>query len=244
MKKTETHPLDCNGKGEMFLISKPIGWTSFDVVKRMRTLLRAKKIGHAGTLDPRATGLLIVCTGPGTKAVNDLTELEKEYVGTLELGIQTASFDSETAVTEKRDATGISSDLLEKTSRMFTGKQLQIPPMYSAAKYGGKPLYTYARKGKMVHREGKEIDIREFTITNFAPPLVSFRVVCSKGTYIRSLVSDFGKQLRCGATLRSLERTRIGPFALHDAFSLEEIGQLAEQGRKREETEHDYRATA
>ncbi len=242
--RLQNEAMDCNGAGEVLLVRKPIDWSSFDVVKKMRSLLGARKIGHAGTLDPKATGLLIVCTGPKTKLMDTFTELEKEYCGTLELGIETASFDSETAVIERRATTHVTAALLGDAAVSLTGKQTQVPPMYSAAKYGGRPLYYYARKGRTVHREAKEIDVKEFTITGIDMPLASFRIVCSKGTYIRSLVSDLGKRLGCGAALRSLERTRIGSFVVDDAFTIEELERLCEDRGNSERVPNDYRASA
>ncbi|HLA68737.1 MAG TPA: tRNA pseudouridine(55) synthase TruB [Bacteroidota bacterium] len=242
--KLSVGPFDCNHEGEIFLVDKPIGWSSFDVVKKMKSILRAKKIGHAGTLDPQATGLLVVCTGPKTKSVELLIGLEKEYTGTMELGVQTESYDSETKIVAQKDATLISRGLLASTAKIFEGKQLQKPPMYSAAKYGGKPLYYYARKGRTVERAGKEIEVKEFEITSFVPPFVEFRVTCSKGTYVRSLVHDVGIALGCGATLRSLRRTRVGTFHLEDALTMEELVGLKADGRTSEEIRNDYSATA
>jgi tRNA pseudouridine55 synthase len=225
-------------------MDKPIGWSSFDVVKKMRSMLQAKKIGHAGTLDPQATGLLLVCTGPKTRSVDLFVGQEKEYTGTMELGVQTESYDSETSSVSSGDSSTVSIALLESTAKTFEGKQLQKPPMFSAAKYGGKPLYYYARRGRTVERAGKEIEVKEFMINGFSRPLVEFRIVCSKGTYIRSLVHDFGIALGCGATLRSLKRTRIGSYRLEDALTLEELVSVkAEVGEGRQD-ENEYRASA
>ncbi len=218
---------DFSGTGVMLLIDKPLDWTSFRVVRRIRALFHAAKAGHAGTLDPRATGLLIVCTGKKTKTMHQYTDLDKEYVGTFELGVRTASHDSETAIIERRDYSAVTLDSLRSIAESFVGRQLQRPPMYSAAKHQGKPLYKYARKGQIVEREPKEIEIGEFEIASFAGPLVEFRVVCSKGTYVRSLVDDIGNALGCGATLRSLRRTRIGPYRVEDAFSIDDLAALS-----------------
>ena len=240
--KSFSGSFDCNHAGEIILIDKPLGWTSFDVVKKMRSLFSARKIGHAGTLDPRATGLLIVCTGPKTKSVDLFADMEKEYTGLMELGVETESYDSETVVIARRELVGISADLLESTAKRFQGKLMQKPPMYSASKYGGKPLYYYARQGKTVVRAEKEIEVKEFALTGFSSPNVEFRIVCSKGTYIRSLVHDFGKALGCGATLRSLRRTRIGGFSAADAFTLDDLVKI--KAETVEETRNDYSATA
>jgi len=210
-------------EGEVLLIDKPLNWTSFDVVHRIRQSLGIEKAGHAGTLDPRATGLLILCTGKQTKRIDQFTNLEKEYTGTFELGVRTPSFDMETGVTERADYSGVSIELLRSVISTFTGRQLQTPPMYSAAKHRGKPLYKYARKGKTLERQPKEIDVTEFSVLSFVPPVVEFRVVCSKGTYIRSLVSDVGNKIGCGAVLTSLRRTRIGSYKVEDALTMEEL---------------------
>ena len=190
---------------------------------RVRFTHSVKKVGHAGPLDPKATRLLIVCTGNKTKSFDQYAGLEKEYTGTFRLGIQTPSFDLETAVTDSKDSAGVSLEHLLEAARHFVGKQLQVPPMYSAVKHKGKPLYTIARKGKTVERQPKEIEITEFEILSFTPPEVGFRVVCSKGTYIRSLVHDVGTRLGCGAVLTALRRTRIGPYSVHDAITMEQL---------------------
>jgi tRNA pseudouridine55 synthase len=209
--------------GEILLIDKPLDWTSFDVVKRIRWTFGEKKVGHAGTLDPKATGLLIVCTGKKTKEIQRFVGLEKEYCGTMELGVRTPSHDSETEVVERREIGDVTLEKLQQISREFLGKQLQTPPMYSAVKLHGKPLYKYARRGKAVDREPKEIEIVEFEIAKYEPPFADFRVVCSKGTYVRSLVDDFGQRLGCGATLRSLRRLRIGPYHVDRAMTIEQL---------------------
>ncbi len=213
-------------EGELILIDKPLNWTSFDVVHKIRRWFGIAKAGHAGTLDPRATGLLILCTGRQTKRIDQFTNLDKEYTGTFELGIRTPSFDMETGVTERGDYADITIEQLRSAVLGFTGRQLQTPPMYSAVKHRGKPLYKYARKGKTLERQPKEIDVTEFTVLSFVPPAVEFRVVCSKGTYIRSLVSDIGNKLGCGAALTSLRRTRIGAYRVEDALTMEELDKM------------------
>jgi tRNA pseudouridine55 synthase len=213
-------------EGEILLIDKPLNWTSFDVVHKIRRWFGIEKAGHAGTLDPRATGLLILCTGRQTKRIDQFVNLDKEYTGTFELGIRTPSFDMETGVTERADYTDVSLERLSSVVLGFTGRQLQTPPMYSAVKLHGKPLYKYARKGKTLERKPKEIDVTEFSVLSFVPPVVEFRVVCSKGTYIRSLVSDIGTKLGCGAALTSLRRTRIGTYKIENALTMEELDKV------------------
>ena len=226
------------GRGEILLLDKPLDWTSFDVVKRVRSILQIRRIGHAGTLDPKATGLLIVCTGRQTKNIHEFVGLEKEYVGTMELGVITPSFDSETEPTERRSWSDVTREKIEEASLKFVGRQLQVPPMYSASKYGGKPLYKYARKGRTVPREPKEIEVADFEIRNVVLPFVDFRITCSKGTYIRSLVHELGQALGCGATLRALRRTRIGAHTVEAAMTLEELSLQRTKLKKPAETDH------
>jgi len=223
---------DWNVSGEIFLVDKPMDWTSFDVVKKIRSLFHIRKIGHAGTLDPKATGLLILATGPRTKEMTKFVSWEKEYEGTIELGILTASFDTETPVLERREVAGISEERILETARKFIGRQLQMPPMFSAVKHEGKPLYKFARKGKVVERPEKSIEIRLFGIERISLPYVNFRVVCSKGTYIRALAHDFGEALGCGATLKMLRRTRIGNARVEDAFTIEDLQALKPEWSK------------
>ncbi|HEY6953274.1 MAG TPA: tRNA pseudouridine(55) synthase TruB [Bacteroidota bacterium] len=222
MKPTEGGR-DFQVEGEMLLVDKPLDWTSFDVVKKIRSLFNVKKVGHAGTLDPKASGLLIVCTGKRTKSLESFLNAEKEYTGTFELGVRTPSFDSETAVTETSPYTDVTPVVLEQAVQKFRGKVLQVPPMYSAAKKDGRPLYSYARDGVNVERSAKEIEIVDFRITRFAPPMAKFRVVCSKGTYIRSLIDDLGNELGCGCTLRSLRRIRIGSYTVEHAMTIQDL---------------------
>ena len=229
---------DFNGRGEILLVDKPLGWTSLDVVKKVRSLFHISRAGHTGTLDPRATGLLIVCTGAQTKNIDSFMQLEKEYTGSFELGIRTPSFDLETDIVERK-AVKVSADQIVEAMTTFVGKQLQVPPMYSAAKYAGKPLYTYARRGKTVTRTAKEIEIKSFSATRIQMPVVDFRVVSSKGAYIRSLIDDLGQRLGCGACLVALRRTRIGDYSIESAATVDELTRLAisstvEQNRKHE----------
>jgi tRNA pseudouridine55 synthase len=210
-------------EGEVLFIDKPIDWTSFDVVRKVRTLFNIKKVGHAGTLDPKATGLLIVCTGKKTKNIENFMGLEKEYIGTCEIGIRTPSFDRETEVCEYKDPSEVDITRVLETAKGFFGRQLQIPPMYSAIKYGGIPLYQYARAGRTVERAEREIDILKFEIQNFYRPYIDFCIVCSKGTYIRSLINEFGQRLGCGAVLNTLRRMRIGEYKVENAKTLEQL---------------------
>ncbi len=221
--------------GETILINKPYEWTSFDVVKKIRTTLeRVKnsegeriykgiKVGHAGTLDPLATGLLIICTGKFTKKIDELMGMEKEYTGTFCLGATTPSYDCETLPDKKFPVEHITKELLIGTTKKFTGTLQQIPPAHSATIIAGERAYVSARKGREIKMQPKEVSIHAFEITGFDLPLVEFKVVCSKGTYIRSLANDFGLALNSGAYLASLCRTRIGDFKLANAFELKEF---------------------
>lgn len=207
----------------VLLINKPYEWTSFDVVNKLRYRFKMKKIGHAGTLDPLATGLLIVCTGKMTKRIEEFMGLEKEYTGKFVIGQTTPSFDLETEVSEAKDITNISRDQLDAAARSLTGKLSQLPPLHSAIKIGGKRAYKFARQGKEVELQPREVDVQVFDITDFSGAEVSFRIVCSKGTYIRSIARDFGAALGVGAYLSHLCRTRIGPYLLSDAISINEV---------------------
>lgn len=206
-------------EGQVLLINKPLTWTSFDVVRKIRNTTKAK-IGHAGTLDPLATGLLICCTGKMTKKINEYQAQEKEYTGSFTLGATTPTFDLESEPTDFKDIAGIDAALLEATAVKFTGEQMQYPPIHSAIKQNGKPIYHLARQGVEVKVEPRKVLIATFEITKIELPLVYFRVVCSTGTYIRSLANDFGAALGCGAHLSSLCRTRIGEFKLEDALDI------------------------
>lgn len=205
------------------MIDKPYQWTSFDVVNKLRYKLKIKKIGHAGTLDPLATGLLIVCTGKMTKKIEEYMGLEKEYTGKFILGHSTPSHDLETGVSVVKDISHITDELIRQATRQFTGRISQIPPMHSAIKIDGKRAYEMARQGKDVELKPREVEVKEFTITDIQLPAVNFRIVCSKGTYIRSLARDFGNALETGAYLTELCRIRIGPYLLKDALKIEEV---------------------
>ena len=223
MKDAPKQHWDFGGEGEILLIDKPSDWTSFDVVKKVRSLFKVRKVGHAGTLDPKATGLLIVCTGKQTKSIDQFVGAEKEYEGVMELGLRTPSFDAETEVTERKDSTGVTPDALAQAARSFVGVRNQVPPMYSAAKYGGRALYRYARQGRTVERAERAIEVKRFRITRCALPHADFNIVCSKGTYVRSLIDELGQQLGCGAVLKSLRRLRIGAYHVDQAFTVEQL---------------------
>ena len=209
--------------GAILLVDKPKGWTSFDVVNRIRHLFRVKKVGHAGTLDPMATGLLVVCTGKKTKDISAFVGMEKEYEAEMTLGGRTASFDAETPVLETRSTAGITDERVREVLAHFTGRQLQVAPMWSAVKVGGTRLYKLARKGEEVERTPREIEVKSMRPTAIEMPRVRFTVVCSKGTYIRGLASDMGEALGCGAYLTALVRTRIGEFLLADAVTVDDL---------------------
>lgn len=210
-------------RSEVFLIDKPLHWTSFDIVKKMKYAGKFKKIGHAGTLDPLATGLLIICTGKKTKEIETFQGQEKEYIGTLVLGKTTPSYDLETQVDAEYPIEHITSELLNETLPKFIGFIEQVPPIHSAVKVNGKRAYEAARKGKDIELKSRIVEIKTFVIDTTEFPEIAFRVVCSKGTYIRSLVNDFGKALRSGAYMSSLRRTRIGEFNVSDAQTIEEF---------------------
>ncbi len=216
-------------KGETLLIDKPTDWTSFDIVNKIRWTIRIKKVGHAGTLDPMATGLLIVCTGKNTKKLNEFQYFDKKYEGTMILGKTTPSFDSETEPDSETDISHLTKTMLEAVLPQFRGQISQIPPAYSAVKIKGKPAYLAARKGEKVKLKPRDIEIKSLEITKINFPEVQFRVHCSKGTYIRSLVRDIGKVLGVGAYLSGLRRTHIGEFSVTEAFSIQSFVELARQ---------------
>jgi tRNA pseudouridine55 synthase len=210
-------------EGKVFLINKELRWTSFDVVKKIRNLLKVKKVGHAGTLDPLATGLLIVCAGKMTKQINRFMDQEKEYTGALIIGKTTPSVDLETEINEIKSIDHITEENILETSKKFIGTLQQIPPVYSALKKDGEPLYKKARKGENVVIEPREVKSKEFEITGIDLPEVQFRLVCSKGFYVRSLVRDFGEALGVGAHMTELVRTRIGEFSITEALTIDEF---------------------
>lgn len=209
--------------GTILLIDKPYEWTSFDVVNKLRYRLKIKKIGHAGTLDPLATGLLIICTGKMTKRIGEFMDLEKEYTGKFVLGKTTPSHDLETEVSEGSDISALTEERLHEAARSLTGVLQQLPPAHSAIRVGGKRAYQFARKGQEVDLKHREVEVKSFDLTSVQLPEVGFRIVCSKGTYIRSLARDFGEALRVGAYVTDLCRTRIGNYRLQDALSVDQV---------------------
>jgi len=214
---------EVNPEGMMILIDKPFGYSSAKVVNILKKRLNIKKAGHSGTLDPNATGLMIICTGRMTKDLNQLLGAEKEYEGVFMLGEKTKSFDSETEVYEKISIDGIDEEKIRNTAKEFVGEIMQLPPMFSAVKFKGKPLYKYARKDQEIERSPRAVNIKEFEITNISLPEVHFRVSCSKGTYIRTLANDFGESLGVGAYLKELRRTRIGSYDVKNSQEPDEF---------------------
>ena len=211
--------------GKMLLLDKPLHWTSFDVVRKLRGMLQIKKIGHAGTLDPLATGLLIVCTGKFTKKINEYMAKEKEYTGHITLGAVTPTFDLESAPGDFKEYASLTKENILEITEKFTGDIEQLPPVYSAIKKDGVALYELARKGVEVKLEPRKVTIHSFEITSIDLPVVGFKVICSTGTYIRSLANDVGAALGCGGYLSSLRRTRIGEFDVENAIDLDELMQ-------------------
>ena len=210
-------------QGQVLLINKPLEWTSFDVIQKLRYIINIRKIGHAGTLDPLATGLLIICTGKFTKKINEFMAQEKEYTGTFMLGATTVTYDRESEPGNQKPFLHLTEEKIKSATESFTGEIQQVPPAHSAIKVGGKRVYELARKGIEVKLEPRKITIKEFEITKIELPIIHFRVVCSTGTYVRSLAKDFGDKLGCGAYLSSLCRTRIGEFLVADAQTVEDI---------------------
>ena len=210
-------------EGKSLLIDKPLQWTSFDMVKKVRWLTKIKKVGHAGTLDPLATGLLIICTGKLTKQINDFMGMPKEYTGSLVLGATTASYDLEQEPENFKSIESITELAIQETTKQFLGTILQMPPQHSAIKKDGKRLYESARQGIEVKVNPRQITIEAFEITKIDLPNVEFKVQCSTGTYIRSLVNDFGQALGVGAYMSSLRRTKIGTFNVQDAIQWESL---------------------
>ena len=219
-------------EGQILLFDKPLGWTSFQVVNKARWLIRKScdikkiKVGHAGTLDPLATGLLIICTGKFTKRIEEFQGQEKEYTGTITLGNTTPSYDLETEADQSFEVDHISEENIHEATKEFLGEISQFPPVFSALKKDGKRLYEYARNGEEVEIPSRKITISGFEITNIDMPKVDFRVTCSKGTYIRSLAHDFGKALNSGAHLSALRRTKIGTFNVVDSMDIESFENL------------------
>ncbi|MFB6343382.1 tRNA pseudouridine(55) synthase TruB [Saccharicrinis sp. FJH62] len=216
-------------EGEVIILDKPLGWTSFDLVKKIRIRLQNKlgvkklKVGHAGTLDPLATGVMLVCTGKATKQIEFYQAGVKEYIATIKLGETTPSFDLETKIDRTYPFEHITKELVEQALEKFKGEIQQIPPEYSAVKINGKRAYKYARKGEEVEMRPKILVIDEIEILKFELPVLTIRIVCSKGTYIRALARDIGRELNSGGHLIGLQRTRVGDYTIADALSLEEF---------------------
>ena len=220
----------------MLLVDKPLTWTSFDVVNKLRYALKRRlrvkkiKVGHAGTLDPLATGLLIICTGKATKRIDEYQGMPKEYTGTLRLGASTPSYDAETAPDRTFAYAQLSEAAIRAAATRLTGPIEQLPPMFSAVKVDGQPLYKKARQGKTIERKPRPVEVMRFELTAFRLPEVDFAVTCSKGTYIRTLAHDLGALLDNGAHLTALRRTAIGHFQVADAWELEELVAELETG--------------
>ncbi|WP_409966538.1 tRNA pseudouridine synthase B [Mycovorax composti] len=220
-------------EGAVLLIDKPLDWTSFDVIRKIRNLIKIKKVGHAGTLDPLATGLLIVCTGKYTKKINEYMAQEKEYTGTFTLGATTPTYDLESQPENFKPYDYLSEADIQNAVQAFLGEIDQVPPIHSAIKKDGKRVYELARKGMDVKLEPRKIIIKEFEVDASQLPEVGFRVVCSTGTYIRSLAHDFGLALGCGAYLSSLRRTRIGTFRVENAVSIDTFEEIIKERKNR-----------
>jgi tRNA pseudouridine55 synthase len=222
MPATDPHELE-----GVLLVDKPQGLTSHDVVARLRHRLKMRQIGHAGTLDPLATGLLVMLVGRATKVSQYLMSVDKEYEGIFELGKSTDSHDADGEVTETRPVPELTNEQIQETLRGFTGDQYQTPPMFSAKKVKGVPLYKLARKGQEIEREARFIHVHSFDLLSFATPAVGFRLKCSKGTYVRTLVHDIGNKLACGAHLTVLRRTASGQFRVTDSATLEQLDTMS-----------------
>ena len=228
IENSKAHFLD----GQTLLLKKPVGWSSFDVVRKIRFLIKKKyslkkiKIGHAGTLDPLATGLLIICTGKYTKRISSIQKQQKTYTGVITLGATTASYDLETKINNTFETKHITKKLIEKTVNKFIGEIDQKPPVFSALKQDGERLYKKARRGEKIKLKSRKVTIHSFEITSFKMPNATFKICCSKGTYIRSIAHDFGMALDSGGHLSSLSRTAIGNHLLEDALDISEFEQI------------------
>ena len=226
-KQKEYHPsMQPYLDGQVILFDKPLKWTSFDIIKKVRYQTRIAKVGHAGTLDPLATGLLLLCTGKMTKSIEQLQGQEKVYTGQFVLGASTPSYDLETPIDQYFPTEHITAEKIREVAQKFTGTIDQKPPLFSALKKEGRRLYEIARAGETVEIASRKVHIASFEMTAIELPILSFRVRCSKGTYIRSLAHDFGKSLNNGAHLSGLRRTKIGEFRVEDAISVLEFERL------------------
>jgi len=212
-----------HNEGMVLLLDKPSRWTSFDVVKKVRSVMGVRKVGHAGTLDPMATGLLILCTGRRTREVQSFMGMDKEYEAELTLGSRTPSFDADTPVREHLGIAGITEAKVREVLESFVGTQEQMPPMWSALKVNGQRLYALARRGETIERTPRTVTVHRIEVTAIDLPRVRCLVACTKGTYIRALAEDIGLRLGCGAYLSSLRRTRIGPYHVDDALTIEQL---------------------
>ncbi len=210
-------------EGRMLLINKPLHWTSFDAVRKIRGAIRIKKVGHAGTLDPLATGLLIICTGKFTKKINEYMAKEKEYTGSITLGATTPTYDLESHPENEKDTSLLTAEMIHQATHQFIGAIQQRPPIFSAIKKQGTPLYELARRGEDVDLQPRSIIIHEFQVTSIEMPVIHFKVRCSTGTYIRSLAHDFGAALGCGGYLSALRRTAIGECRVEDALDIQQF---------------------
>ena len=222
-------------EGQVLLFNKPLYWTSFDLVNKVRIIIRSNlgikkiKVGHAGTLDPLASGLMIICTGRNTKRIDEFRDLDKEYVATVHLGATTPSFDLETEADEQYSTDHVTEELVNETLNGFLGDQMQMPPIYSAKMIEGKRAYEYARKGIEKKLEPVKISFREIELLSYNLPEIKIRVLCSKGTYIRSFANDIGKALKCGGYLSALERTAIGHYHVNQAYEIEKFQEYVAQ---------------
>ncbi len=226
MKQKPIHPaLQPYLEGQVILLNKPLHWTSFDTIRKIRKITGVNKVGHAGTLDPLATGLLIICTGKFTKRINEFMAQRKVYTGTITIGASTPTYDLESDPENFRDYSFVNKELLDEKLQSFVGTIEQVPPIHSAIKQGGKPVYLAARKGNEVKLEPRPITIYSFELSNIDLPKLDFEIACSTGTYIRSLANDYGAALGTGGYLSKLCRTKIGDFSLDKAVSMEEFEQ-------------------
>ena len=238
IKKRTNNLSDCDFySGETVLLDKPLNWTSFDVVSKIRNAVGVKKVGHAGTLDPMATGLLIICTGKKTKEISSFQDLEKTYTGSILLGKRSRSMDLETELIGNEDLSSIKDEDIYDARDKFMGNILQVPPMFSAIKFKGKSLYNIARKGKTIELKPREVNVSKFEILEINKPYVKFEITCSKGTYIRSIANDLGEEIGCGGVLSSLRRTAIGNFFVNDALSIDEFVFLSKAMKAQREKE-------
>ena len=238
IKKGTNNLSGCDfNSGEIIMIDKPLNWTSFDVVSKIRNAVGVKKVGHAGTLDPMATGLLILCTGKKTKEIFSFQDLEKTYTGSILLGKKSKSLDLETELIGDEDISSIKDEDIYNAREKFIGNILQVPPMYSAIKFKGKSLYNMARKGKTIELKPREVSVSKFEILEINKPYVKFEITCSKGTYIRSIANDLGEELGCGGVLSSLRRTAIGNYSVNDALSIDDFVSLSKIMKAQKEKE-------